>query len=235
MKGAATRAPSSVPAARPELPPCLVQPPTPRSLSRLSSAVAERRLSDALALLRRLERLLSRFVAAADAGDPAQQVGGQPSASHAGSNAAGVLLPLHTVYWQDWAAAARVPRLLTKPFLSPLPPVALRLQARLDSLSGEVERRREALIAISEQQVLQVGGKRTRQRVCCARAAKASIPRTVCRQAEGLWQQAAGCTQQEVALGSDTSCACPLVTLLSYPLLLPPSAHCRITRHLCWC
>ncbi|PSC67429.1 exocyst complex component EXO84B-like [Micractinium conductrix] len=63
-------------------------------------AVAERRLSDALALLRRLERLLSRFVAAADAGDPAQQ-------------------------------------------------------ARLDSLSGEVERRREALIAISEQQVLQ--------------------------------------------------------------------------------
>jgi len=38
--------------------------------------VAERRLSDALSLLRRLEKLLARFVAGADRGDPAQQVGG---------------------------------------------------------------------------------------------------------------------------------------------------------------
>jgi hypothetical protein len=59
-------------------------------------------VSDALGLLRRLEKLLQRFVAAADAQDPAQQ-------------------------------------------------------ARLDSLAGEVERRRERLIGIAQQQVLQVG------------------------------------------------------------------------------
>lgn len=38
-------------------------------------AVAERRVPAALALLRRLESLLQRFVAAADAGDPEAQVG----------------------------------------------------------------------------------------------------------------------------------------------------------------
>ena len=64
-------------------------------------AVAERRVGDALGLLRRLEKLLQRFVAAADAQDPAQQ-------------------------------------------------------ARLDSMAGEVERRRERLIGIAQQQVLQV-------------------------------------------------------------------------------
>ena len=63
-------------------------------------AVAERRVGDALGLLRRLEKLLQRFVAAADAQDPAQQ-------------------------------------------------------ARLDSLAGEVESRRERLISIAQQQVLQ--------------------------------------------------------------------------------
>ena len=46
-------------------------PPPPHPASH---AVAERRVSDALALLRRLEKLLQRFVAAADATDPAQQV-----------------------------------------------------------------------------------------------------------------------------------------------------------------
>ncbi|KAL4854614.1 Exocyst complex component EXO84A [Chlorella vulgaris] len=63
-------------------------------------AVAERRLLEALSLLRRLEKLLQRFVAAADAGDPPQQ-------------------------------------------------------ARLDSMAAAVEQRRERLIAIAEQQVLQ--------------------------------------------------------------------------------
>ncbi|KAL4425163.1 hypothetical protein ABPG75_009179 [Micractinium tetrahymenae] len=63
-------------------------------------AVAERRLVDALQLLRRLEKLLGRFVAGADRDDPKQQ-------------------------------------------------------ARLDSLGGEVEQRRERLIAIAEQQVMQ--------------------------------------------------------------------------------
>ncbi|KAL4435562.1 hypothetical protein ABPG77_002525 [Micractinium sp. CCAP 211/92] len=63
-------------------------------------AVAERRLTDALHQLRRLDKLLARFVAAADRGDPGQQ-------------------------------------------------------ARLDSLGSEVEQRREQLIAIAEQQVLQ--------------------------------------------------------------------------------
>ena len=62
--------------------------------------MAERRVGDALGLLRRLEKLLQRFVAAADAQDPAQQ-------------------------------------------------------ARLDSLAGEVESRRERLISIAQQQVLQ--------------------------------------------------------------------------------
>lgn len=37
-------------------------------------------MSDALALLRRLEKLLQRFMAAADAADPAQQVRGQAQA-----------------------------------------------------------------------------------------------------------------------------------------------------------
>lgn len=37
--------------------------------------MAERRLLEALSLLRRLEKLLQRFVAAADASDPPQQVG----------------------------------------------------------------------------------------------------------------------------------------------------------------
>lgn len=47
--------------------------------------VAERRVSDALALLRRLEKLLQRFVAAADAADPSQQViGGKCSADWGG-------------------------------------------------------------------------------------------------------------------------------------------------------
>ncbi|KAI3435025.1 hypothetical protein D9Q98_003077 [Chlorella vulgaris] len=63
-------------------------------------AVAERRLLEALSLLRRLEKLLQRFVAAADASDPPQQ-------------------------------------------------------ARLDSMAEAVEQRRERLIAIAEQQVLQ--------------------------------------------------------------------------------
>ncbi|PRW33875.1 exocyst complex component EXO84B-like [Chlorella sorokiniana] len=63
-------------------------------------AVAERRVSDALALLRRLEKLLQRFVAAADAADPAHQ-------------------------------------------------------ERLDALGGEMEARRERLMRIAEQQVLQ--------------------------------------------------------------------------------
>ncbi len=42
-------------------------------------AVAERRLTDALHQLRRLDKLLARFVAAADRGDPGQQVGALPA------------------------------------------------------------------------------------------------------------------------------------------------------------
>lgn len=49
----------------------LIMPPRPSDCP-----VAERRVSDALALLRRLEKLLQRFVAAADAADPSQQVRG---------------------------------------------------------------------------------------------------------------------------------------------------------------
>lgn len=53
------------------LPRCL----TPHAPLGWPAAVAERRLADALQLLRRLDKLLARFVAGADRGDPRQQAG----------------------------------------------------------------------------------------------------------------------------------------------------------------
>ena len=48
----------------------------PRSMPARRPAVAERRVGDALVLLRRLDKLLQRLAAAADRQDPAEQVGG---------------------------------------------------------------------------------------------------------------------------------------------------------------
>ncbi len=120
-------------------------------------------MSDALALLRRLEKLLQRFVAAADTADPAQQVG-RGRAGRGGAGRAPEVpcsVPLHL--FMPTPCLRRLSHTLATMLTHHLPslPTTTLSQERLDALGGEVEARRERLMRIAEQQVLQVGIWRT--------------------------------------------------------------------------